>query len=189
MGAALALAIGTAIPLSLAFAHRVAGPVVATPGRVTVSIGAGNYVLQEHTESGAHVLLPSRVTVTGPGGSTVPVDTVQGDDTVDVGPVEYRATIGFATPRTGTYTIDVTGPEARVVVARASDDVLRANLVWVITLVVALVGFVVGVVLLLVGLLARAAAGRRAAPQPTPPNSSAETFTPTVALGWAPPEA
>ena len=46
MGAALALAIGTAIPLSLAFTHRVAGPVVATPGRVTVSIGAGNYAAQ-----------------------------------------------------------------------------------------------------------------------------------------------
>ncbi|WP_198949970.1 DUF2510 domain-containing protein [Kineosporia sp. A_224] len=157
-------------------------PLLTVPEEGTRVLEATEYALLEGTGTQTSVggvststnratsLTPGDVTVTGPGGATVPVrPTGNGTETFSRDGVVFTAFAYVTIPAAGEYTIALTGtPGAQVLVNRSISSGLRGMLPWILGGVAGGLTLVVGLVLLLVALVRRPRAVPVAAQVPQP---------------------
>lgn len=155
-----------AVPVAVGGASA---PLLTVPEEDSRLLEATEYALLEGTGTQTSVggvststnrptsLTPADVTVTGPGGATVPVrPTGNGTETFTRNGVVFTAFAYVTIPAAGEYTIALTGtPGAQVLVNRSISSGLRGMLPWILGGVAGGLMLVVGLVLLLVALVRR----------------------------------
>jgi hypothetical protein len=148
------------------FSEAFAGPSYPTPVRVHLRAVPTTYVVYELTGGrfgdgtldggGLTTITPDQVRVTAPDGSPVPVSELVGmDQTVTRGSEVYTGAVQFDTPSSGTYLVEIATPGTRVVVGRSLGSALGGPLRWLAGVGSGGLLFLVGLVLLIVGLARR----------------------------------
>lgn len=184
------------------------GPAYAVPSVLRLHLDSGNYKIYEYERFGSGdgfrsappLVNPATVNVTAPGGGRVPVSSTAGgtSETISDGDGGYTAVLRFRAPTDGTYTIRVrTDAPTRVKIEHPLVDIAGDNLGWVLLGVGGLLTMLVGFVMVVVGLVRRGSAKRRADTMPTtaavpgvpvtPPGAVPPATVQTVApAGWFP---
>jgi hypothetical protein len=97
---------------------------------------------------------PGDVSVTATDGTHVPVGPITGlTETITRGSLQYTGAARFDVLRHGTYVVDVTTPHTRVIVAPSITSGFRGTLKWIALGGLSGVLFLIGVVLLIVGIV------------------------------------
>jgi hypothetical protein len=150
------------------------GSPFTTPTTVSRTFDAGtSYAVYElkRSDSGSGskddpllaTVLPSDVTVTGPGGVTVPVtDPGELTQTFTNGGREYFVVATFDAPATGTYQVAIASEGAEVLVA-PSLTAFGRSFAWIGAIGLGGLLALLGLVLLIVGLVRRSSSKKRAA--------------------------
>ncbi|MGO8877462.1 MAG: hypothetical protein ACLQNG_17095 [Acidimicrobiales bacterium] len=136
---------------------------MSTPGSEQVTLSSGTYVFYVEAGTASLAATPTSVDVTGPGGGSVPLQLQSTTETVARGGREFSGRLGFTASVAGDYTITIHTSGSTLVVAPAFTTIARDNLGWVIGLLVSLLAGLIGLVLLVVGLVQRSKAKKRAA--------------------------
>jgi hypothetical protein len=158
----LLVAVPAMAMLVLRSVRAVDAPSMAAPGAVRRHLSAGTWVVFEHTGTrtgaigftvtsiGSPELQPGNVTVTAPDGTEVPVGFVETNQTITRGSSIYTGVLQFSVLTSGTYAVDLEGPQVQVIVTRSLNEALRG--IVVLGAVVGIAGLVVlvGLVLLIV---------------------------------------
>jgi len=177
--AVLVIGILIAIPGVLVFAngiwHTLSGPTYDVPGTTQLHLGKGTYIVFERT-GGRQTYGPltirrnhgvtigwNQLSVTGRGGETILVSNSLRNETIDRGSDHYTAAVEFDTPRPGTYTLrfDTTEP-GNVIVGRSLGDLFGRRVPWLVGIGVGWLIALIGMIMLIVGLVRRGRATRRA---------------------------
>ena len=140
-------------------------PVFATPGQVTTTLDAGEHALW--TPTTGLTLPPAAVTVTGPSGEvTTSRYSSSTSVTVTKGSDSYSPELTFNAPTTGSYTVvvDDIGGTTDVLVGPPPGIVGDTFIVIAAAFGVASLIGLVGVVLFIIGLVARSRAKKAAQP-------------------------
>jgi hypothetical protein len=158
----------TALPLVRTLTHSTSHP---TPARLRQHLSHGTYEIYELTgdrssafspiRPGAVNIGPSDVTVTSASGRPVPVRVTRegADETLTLGDRVYTGAVQFAIPTAGDYVVTVTSDaRTRVILARSVGSIVRSVVGWIALAGAGGLLFLVGLVLLIVGLVRR---GRR----------------------------
>jgi hypothetical protein len=119
------------------------------------------YVL--HGSSSNPTVLPTDVTVTAPGGATVPVRAVPSNvtETVTATGSRYVAEVRFDVPQSGSYRIAVAGPAGtQVTIAKSITDIVKHSASWLALFGIGLIIGLAGLVMLIVGIVRRRGARR-----------------------------
>jgi hypothetical protein len=151
------------VGLGEALLHSVTdAAVVTTPASVQVECRTGTYLL--FVESGSSPLTTGSgsITVTGPGGQSIPLNLGITAETISRVGERFTGQLGFSVATAGTYTVTVRSAGTSLVVAPSFITTARGNLGWDVGLLVSLIVALVGLVLLIVGLVQRSKARRRA---------------------------
>ncbi|HEX3426680.1 MAG TPA: DUF2510 domain-containing protein [Acidimicrobiales bacterium] len=147
---------------------------LVTPGQASRHLSSGTWFIYQQTAtrsgfggvsfSSQHptTLQPGDVTVTGPRGQVLPVSYVTVDDTITQQSGIYTAVVQFDVPSSGTYSLMVTTPSSRILVARSLGDTFKGVVGFVLVGVAGGLLTAVGVVLLIVGIVRRSHAESRA---------------------------
>lgn len=170
----LAAAIVGVVMLVSAFWQVVNGTAYAVPSVLRVHLGSGNYKIYELQRFGGGdgfrftppLVTTSTVDVTAPGGGRVPVSSTGGgtSETISDGDGSYTAVLRFHADSEGTYTIRVrTTAPTRVKIEHPLVDIAGDNLGWVLLIVGGGLVMLAGFVMVIVGLIRRGSAKRRAA--------------------------
>jgi hypothetical protein len=173
-------------------------PTYRIPGTVRVHLGSGDYVVYEHSRYADlydTVGAPRRVVVTisartvhitGPSGSDVAIDPSPSSSTINEGSDRFVSALGFHASSDGTYTLRFDGRESsEVMVQRTFGDQVRHNVGWIVAVLAGGLLLVLGCVLLVVGLLRRNSAQRRAFAA----TGAVAPIAPIVSTGTLPPPA
>ncbi len=152
---ASAVGVGTAVMHSI-----VDAPVLTSPGKEQVACRTGTYLLYVESGSSSLSATTSSVTVTGPGGENVPVETEATSQSFSKEGGRFSGQLGFVTSTAGTYTVTVHTSGASVIVAPSFTTAAQENLGWIIGIFVSGILAVVGLVLLIVGIVRRSRAKR-----------------------------
>jgi len=146
-------------------------PSVATPGSVTLQFGKGLYKVFEPTgTAGVASVGATDVHVTGPGGS-VPVDDSRGDEVITRGRHRYSSAVAFRVTTPGSYTVRIAGARGDAVVSRSLADAVRSRVGWVAGIPIGGLLFLIGLVLLAVGIVRRSRAKKAVLSGYPPPGS------------------
>lgn len=147
---------------------------LATPGQASRHLSSGIWFIYQETGTRSGLggvtfgsqhpttLRPGDVTVTGPEGQVLPVTYVTENDTITQQTAIYTAVVQFDVPSSGTYTLMVTTPNSRILVARSLGDTFKGVVGFVLVGVAGGLLTAVGVVLLIVGVVRRSHAESRA---------------------------
>jgi hypothetical protein len=189
------------VALVSSFWSVINGPVYPVPATVRVHLGSGDYRVYELDRSGANVGGPPLVdsqtlAVRAPGGSPVPVVETSRNETLTSGSERFDTVVRFHAPTDGIYTLRFrTASPTRVMIEHPLEDLVRDNLAWVGLIIIGGLLAALGFVMVIVGLVRRGSARRRAlaasaGPVATPPLPAATApgapATPTVTPGPAP---
>ncbi len=199
--AGLGAAIVGVVMLVSAFWSIIDGPVYTVPGNLRVHLGSGDYKIYEYERFGsadgfrtAPPLVDSAtVRVVSPGGTRIPVTSTAGgsSETISNGNGSYTAVVRFTAPSTGTYTIQVrTAAPTRIRIEHPLVDIAGDNVGWILLIVAGGITTLVGFVLVIVGLVRRGSAKRRANALPAvaaPVAAAPAAWPPTPAPGTVPP--
>jgi hypothetical protein len=162
-----AVGLGKVILRSVSNASTLSGP-----GSEAVVCDSGVYLL--YTAAGSNVLDQNAVAVTGPGGAAVTVETEAVPESVPKDGVRYSGVLGFTATRSGTYTVKVTASGVTLLVAPSLTNTAMKNLGWLIAVGVSLVAALGGLILVVVALVQRSGARKRAAQYPEGPWGGAQ---------------
>jgi hypothetical protein len=152
---ASAFGIGTAVLHSI-----VDAPVLTSPGKEQVVCRAGTYLLYVENGSNSLSATTASVTVTGPGGENVPVETEATSQSFKKNGEQFSGELGFITSTAGTYTVSVHTSGASVLVAPSFTTAAQENIGWIVGIFVSGILALVGFVLLIVGIVRRSRAKR-----------------------------
>ena len=169
----LAAAVVGVVMIVSAFWQIVNGPAYAVPSVLRVHLDSGNYKIYEYDRFGKSdgfrtappLVSPSTVNVTAPSGARVAVSSTAGgvSETISDGDGSYTAVVRFRAPSDGTYTIRVRTPAAtRVKIEHPLVDIAGDNVGWILLIVGGGIVMLVGFVMVVVGLIRRGSAKRRA---------------------------
>jgi hypothetical protein len=155
----------TALPLVRTLTHSTSHP---TPARLSQHLTHGTYEIYELTGDRSSAFSPLRpgsvdigpgdVTVTSPGGQPVNVTVTRegADETLTLGDRVYTGALQFAVPTSGEYVVSVTSnAPTRVILARSVGSIVRSVVGWIALAGAGGLLFLVGLVLLIVGLVRR----------------------------------
>jgi predicted heme/steroid binding protein len=132
-------------------------PVADVPGTLTATLDLGTHNV--YARSG--IITSSDVRVTAPGGSSVVTSNPTVNETITRGSVTYTGVAQFEAEDAGSYTITITDvPATQVIVAPSLGEVAVRAGIWVLGMVLGGLLFVVGLILLIVGLVRRSRARR-----------------------------
>jgi hypothetical protein len=156
----------TALPLVRTITHSTSHP---TPARLHQHLSHGTYEIYELTgdrssafspiRPGSVDIRPGDVTVTSTGGEPVTVTPEGADETLTLGDRVYTGAVQFAIPTSGDYVVSVTSDSpTRVILARSVGSIVRSVVAWIALAGAGGLLFLLGLVLLIVGLVRR---GRR----------------------------
>ncbi len=149
-------------------------PGMSYPGSEMFPLESGTYAVYERTggassginfnRGGRTTLTPANVKVTGPGSSTVTVSQATTVQTINDNTSVYTAAVTFKAPTAGSYTVTIASSSASasgsVLVGPTATSLGTRIAGWLLGLIAAGLVFVVGFVLLIVGLVRRSRAGR-----------------------------
>ncbi len=154
------------------FSHT---PNVAVPGTTSIHLEPGDYLLWQESgpasgSSGAgfgaiygNQITPDEVSVTSPGGQRLPLSLPSGTETITTGSFTYTGVIGFHASSSGYYQIVVHGHSSTQVILALSWGGLFSSIAgWIGGAIVACVLGAGGISLLIVMLVRRGDAKRRA---------------------------
>jgi hypothetical protein len=188
----------TALPIVRTLTHSTSHP---TPARLRQHLSHGTYEIYELTgerssafsriRSGPVDIGPGNVTVRSASGQpgAVTVTREGADETLTLGDRVYTGAVQFEIPSSGDYIVTVTSDaRTRVILARSIGSIVRSVVGWIAIAGAGGLLFLVGLVLLIVGLVRR---GRRpvgyaGAPGTTmpPPNWYADPSQPGQLRYW-----
>jgi|SRR3954447_3976897 hypothetical protein len=135
-----------------------------TPAQITMQLDEGTYCIYEAQRAFAPVNVSVvDVTVTSDDGSTVPVEATGFNETLTRDSTKYTAAAKFEIDSSGVYTVVVATPHTEVVVAPSIVWLFKSSLKWFALAALCGMTFVVGFVLLIIGLIK---AQRAKAPRP-----------------------
>src|SRR6266576_1073256 len=185
MGVALVLGVVSVVMFARPFVKTFAdSPRFTTPGQFDVHLGKGTYLVYDRFGSG---LQPAEVSVEAPSGEQLSIDTPSDTETIKRGGSDYTGAVRFHTPSSGTFTVQVRrGVPSEVIVARSFGDTFHRALPWLPSMLIGGIGFLAGIIMLIVGIVRRHS--KRAQPAygygyPAP--SAAPATTPaTPPAGW-----
>lgn len=123
-----------------------------TPVTFRVHCETGTYdVFQQGTTSQGQVL-PSDVTVTGPGGERVATSFPGTTETRSIGGESFASVVSFNPPVAGVYRVrvDPQGQHVAVIVAPSLGTAVRHNLGWLFVCLLGIVPFLLGVTMVIV---------------------------------------
>jgi hypothetical protein len=124
-----------------------------TPVTFRVHCETGTYdVFQQGTTSQGRSVLPSDVTVTGPGGQRVAANSPGTSETRTIDGESYANVVSFDTPVAGVYRVrvDPEGQHVAVIVAPSLGTAVRHNLGWLFVCLLGIVPFLLGVTMVIV---------------------------------------
>jgi hypothetical protein len=136
-----------------------------TPAHMQLQLDSGSYVVYELTgqsRSGGPLTIQnghgvtvdvSDVTVTSAAGTRIQVDPMTMRETITQGSSEYTGAARFEIPQDGQYIVDVETPGTRVLVAPSITSGFRGTLRWFALGGLSGLLFLVGAVLLIVGIV------------------------------------
>jgi hypothetical protein len=178
------ITIGVGILIGIVAAVAVVVPLAKTftsteypvPGRVDLSLRHTRYIIYQYVGSRSFfdgdpnhdglVQIPlSAVIVTAPDGSTVRVTRPLNEESLTSGGRDYEGVLEFDAPAKGEYHLvfeENAFPATQVVVSRTLEDVVRGVLAWIGIGALGGLVLIAGVVMLIVGIVRRAGAKRRA---------------------------
>jgi hypothetical protein len=134
-------------------------PTVTTPGSVTLHLDKGVYKVFERTGT----------VLGGAADVSVVAPQIQGVIGVsDAGPTEtitrnrsmYTSVVSFRVSTAGIYTVRIGGGPGEVIVSRSLADAVRGRVGWVATIPIGGLLFLIGLVMLVVGISRRSKARR-----------------------------
>jgi len=176
----MVVSVAVAVPCAVkAFApivrDAISSPVVNAPSTVRLRLSHGEYRVYERTgsrsgglgisfsEERAVTIDSAQVEVAAVDGAPIPVRDVARNETITRGSAIYTSAVGFSTPAKGQYQITLrTGDNRQVVIARSLADTIRDAVGWIVAGSIAGFVFVIGLVMLIVGIIRRSGAARRA---------------------------
>jgi hypothetical protein len=139
-----------------------------TPATIHAHLSHGTYEIYQLTtvrtstfspiRPGTVDIQPDDVTVRSTSGASLTVTPERADETISRNRDVYTGAVQFAVPAAGDYVVTVrtdNGPATRVILARSLGSILRSVVAWVVTGAVGGVIFLIGLVLLIVGLVRR----------------------------------
>ena len=136
-----------------------------TPARMQLQLDSGPYVVYELTGQsrgggpltvqGGHgvTVSVSDVTVTSVDGTQIPVGPTTFNETITQGSSDYTGVARFDVLNDGTYVVEVATPGTRVLVAPSITSGFRGTVKWLALGGVSGLLFLIGVVLLIVGIV------------------------------------
>jgi hypothetical protein len=155
----------TALPLVRTLTHSTSHP---TPARLHQHLSHGTYEIYQLTgdrssafspvSPGSVDIGPGDVSVTSTGGEPVTVNVTRegADETLTLGDRVYTGAVQFAIPTAGDYVVSVTSDApTRVILARSVGSIVRSVVGWIALAGAGGLLFLVGLVLLIVGLVRR----------------------------------
>lgn len=185
----LGAAVVGVVMLVSAFWSIIDGPAYSVPGTLRLHLGSGDYRIYEYERFGSDdgfrtappLVDTATVRVVAPGGSPVPVTSTTGGstETISNGNGSYTAVVRFRAPATGTYTIRVrTAAPTRIRIEHPLVDIASDNVGWILLIVAGGITTLVGFVMVIVGLVRRGSAKRRASALPAAAVPAAPTAWP-----------
>jgi hypothetical protein len=178
LGAALGVLSVVMVTLPLLRLVRNA-PSVTTPGSVTVYLHKGLYKVFEPTgtatagpapavsSSGVTTISARDVNVSTSDGRPVPVSDARADEVISRGRRHYASAVAFRVSAPGAYTVRIGAARGDAVISRSLADAVRSRVGWLAGIPVGGLLFLIGLVLLVVGIVRRSNA-RRAPPPGSP---------------------
>jgi hypothetical protein len=151
-------------------------PSVTTPGSVTLELHKGLYKVFEATgtatagpapgasvsSSGGATISATDVNVSGPDGRPVPVSDSRADEGITRGRRHYSSAVAFRASTPGSYTVRIAAARGDALISRSLADAVRTRVGWLAGIPVGGLLFLVGLVLLVVGVLRRSKARKAA---------------------------
>jgi len=184
LGAALGVLSVVMVTLPLLRLVRDA-PSVTTPGSVTLELHKGLYKVFEPTgtatagpvpgvsvSSGAGATISTTdVNVSGPDGRPVPVSDSRADEGITRGRRHYSSAVAFRVSSPGSYTVRIAAARGDALISRSLADAVRTRVAWLAGIPIGGLLFLVGLVLLVVGIVRRSKARKAALAGSPPPGS------------------
>ena len=158
-------------------------PSVTTPGSVTLYLHKGLYKVFEPTgtatagpvpgvsSSGVTAISANDVNVSGPDGHPIPVSDSRADEGITRGRRHYSSAVAFRVSTPGGYTVRIAGARGDALVTRSLAYAVRSRVGWVAGIPVGGLLFLIGLVLLVVGIVRRSNARKAALSNYPPPGS------------------
>lgn len=145
-------------------------PRMSVPGTSSLTLETGTWIIYEATGTsrgsgpivgGVTTIRPSDVTVTGPDGATVPTGIPGGTQTVTVNSTVYTGAVSFPVNTTGTYRITIDDVDSgTVLVGRSVFDEFKSIGIWIVVFLSSGLLFLIGLIVLIVGIVRRSKANR-----------------------------
>ena len=172
LGAALGVLSVVMVTLPLLKLVRDA-PSVTTPGSVTLRLDKGLYKVFEPTGPGAGgtPISAAGVRVTDASGRPVAVTDADANEVITRGGRRYSSAVSFRVADPGAYTVRIADNRGDAVITRSLADAVRSRVGWVAGIPIGGLLFLIGLVLLVVGIVRRSGA-RKAAFSAYPPRGS-----------------
>jgi hypothetical protein len=158
-------------------------PSVTTPGSVTVYLHKGLYKVFEPTgtatagpvpgvsSSGVTAISANDVNVSGPDGHPIPVSDSRADEGITRGRRHYSSAVAFRVSAPGAYTVRIAAARGDALISRSLADAVRSRVGWVAAIPVGGLLFLIGLVLLVVGIVRRSKKRKAALSGYPPPGS------------------
>ena len=156
--AAIASFVGLGTALLRSFSDA---PTLTSPASDTVVCHPGTYVL--YVESGSTPLTVGNLKITSPDGAAVPVDIETVTQSISRDGATWSGSLGFVVAQGGAYTVSVSGIGTTLITAPSFATTAKANLAWIIGVGLSLLTAGLGLILLIVALVKRSGARKRAA--------------------------
>jgi len=121
--------------------------------------------------TGVTTINATDVNVSGPGGRPIPVSDSRADEVITRGRRHYSSAVAFRVSTPGGYTVRIVGARGDALISRSLADAVRSRVVWVAGIPVGGLLFLIGLLLLVVGIVRRSKT-RKAALSNYPPPSS-----------------
>jgi hypothetical protein len=184
LGAALGVLSVVMVTLPLLRLVRDA-PSVTTPGSLTLFLHKGLYKVFEPTgtatagtlpgvsvsSSGGTAISATDVNVSGPDGRPIPVSDSRADEGITRGGRHYSSAVAFRVATPGAYTVRIAAARGDALISRSLADAVRSRVLWVAGIPVGGLLFLIGFVLLVVGIVRRSKAKRASLSGYPPPGS------------------
>lgn len=135
-------------------------PSVATPGSVTLHVNRGLYKVFEPTGTVTNAVTPihaADVNVSGPGGG-IPVSDTDPNENLTRANRRYASATAFRVSTPGDYTVRIGGAHGQALIVRSLADAVRSRVGWVAAIPIGGLCFLIGLVLLIVGIARRSRA-------------------------------